>query len=286
MFELDERQKSIALMVLCPISLALMGYAVKMSNQSPVALVLLARFSISALVYTAWLGIRGFNFREIRPSRHVLRTALGFSSVACLFASISLIPLSTALCLSYTVPIFSYVISVCIGHIKADFRFLYVVGAVAAIAMIVQPSADVSLFGALLGLASAFFGALALFEIKRISSTEGSDAILLMYFLYSTLALLLFSFVATDTNGLQHSIAVSAPALIGVGLFGLLYQFSLVGSLKLVSVATVSLALLAAVALGYGIDIIAIGAQVSPWAMLGTALLAACIGAYSQASQS
>lgn len=285
MFELNDRQQSVALMILCPISLALMGYAVKMSNQLPVALVLLARFGISALVYAAWLGLRGFNFRTIRPSKHILRTVLGFSSVACLFGSISLIPLSTALCLSYTVPIFSYVISVCLGQVKADYRFLYVVGAVAAITMVVQPSAEINPLGAFLGLASAFFGALALFEIKRISSTEGSNAILVMYFVYSTLALLLYSSLTTEISMLQHSIAASMPALIGVGLFGLLYQFSLVGSLRLAPVATVSLALLAAVAIGYGIDIMALDAQVSIWALSGTALLAACIGAYNYASR-
>ena len=148
MFELETRQQSVALMVLCPISLALMGYAVKTSHHLPVALVLLARFGISALVYASWLWVRGFEFRTIRPSRHILRTVLGFCSVACLFGSISKIPLSTALCLSYTVPIFSYVISVCLGHVKADLRFLYVAGAVAAIAMIVQPSAAVKdMFG-------------------------------------------------------------------------------------------------------------------------------------------
>ncbi|WP_143081732.1 EamA family transporter [Thioclava dalianensis] len=272
-------------MVLCPISLALMGYAVKTSHHLPVAQVLLARFGISALIYTVWLGIRGFEFRAIRPLKHVLRTALGFCSVACLFGSISKIPLSTALCLSYTVPIFSYVISVCLGQVKADFRFLYVAGAVVAIAMIVQPSADISPFGALLGLASAFFGAMALFEIKRISHSEGTDAILVMYFVYATLALLLFSLFSNDTSGLGDSLAASAPQLLGVGLFGLLYQFSLVGALKHVPVATVSLALLAAIAIGYGIDIMALGAQVSLWALLGTVLLAACIGAYSRASR-
>ncbi len=286
MFELDERQKSVALIVLCPISLTLMGYAVKMSNHLPVALVLLARFGISALAYSAWLGIRGFKFRNIRPSRHLLRTVLGFSSVACLFGSISLIPLSTALCLSYTVPIFSYVISIFLRQIKVDRKFLYVAGAMAAIALIVQPSANVNPLGALLGLASAFFGALALFEIKRIANTEGTDAILLMYFLYSTLALLLFSFFATDVNDLQQNIMASGATLIGVGVFGLLYQFSLVGALKLMPVATVSLALLTAIALGYGVDIIALDAQINIWALLGTTLLAACIGAYSRASQS
>lgn len=285
MFELDNRHKSIALMILCPISLALMGYAVKLSNQLPVALVLLARFGISALVYSIWLCIRGFDFREIHPSRHILRTILGFSSVACLFGSISMIPLSTALCLSYTVPIFSYVISVCLDQMKADSRFLYVAGAVTAIAMIVQPSADVNQLGAFLGLASVFFGALALFEIKRISDTEGTDAILVMYFIYSTLVLTLFSFLSLDANFLQDTIGLSAPALIGEGLFGLLYQFGLVGSLNLVPVATVSLSLLVTFAIGYGIDIIALGAHVSMWAVLGTALLAVCIGAYSRASQ-
>ncbi|QBF31413.1 hypothetical protein CFI11_09295 [Thalassococcus sp. S3] len=281
---MDNRQQAIGLMMLCPMSLALMGYAVKLSHHVPVALVLLARFGISALVYGTWLGLRGFEFRSIRPTRHVLRTALGFSSVACLFGAISMIPLSTALCLSYTVPLFTYVISVALGHLKADIRFVYVAIAIVAIALIVRPSADINLLGACLGLASAFFGALALFEIKRIAKTEGSDAILIMYFLYSTLALLLFSIFGTQR--LEDDITASLPALIGVGLFGLAYQFSLVGSLARAPVATVSLALLAAVAIGYGIDIIALGAQVSGWAVLGTALLAASIAGYSLTDRS
>lgn len=278
---LDDKSRAAILVALCPLSLALMGMGVKFANQLPIAIILLARFGISATIYSAWLLATGFAFRTIRPLRHILRTLLGFSSVACLFASISVIPLSTALCLSYTVPIFSYVISICIRQLKPDRRIFYVLGAIAAVAMIVQPSANVNAFGALLGLASAFFGALALFEIKRISRTEGSDAILFMYFLYSTFVLIAYLLIADHRNAFPD-ISQTTPALIAVGVFGLLYQFSLVGALGLASVAVVSLALLVAVALGYGIDILVFGIDVNVWAVCGTGLLALCIGAYSR----
>ena len=283
MFELDDRRRSAFLIALCPVSLALMGLGVKLSNNLPVAVVLLSRFGISALIYSAWLWGRGFRFREIRPFRHVLRTLLGFASVACLFASISLIPLSTALCLSYTVPIFSYTISVCTGQLQPDHKVLYVIGAVGAIAMIVQPSADVILLGAALGLASAFFGALALFEIKRVSKTEGTDAILFMYFLYSTIALTLYVTLSVEFRAPGLDASAVLPALIAVGVFGLLYQFSLVGALRMSSVSIVSLALLVAVAIGYLIDLFVFDVGMNVWAVSGTILLALCIGAYSRA---
>jgi len=282
MFEFDERKQSALFFALCPLSLALMGLGVKMSHQLPVAIVLLSRFGISAGIYSVWLWGSGFNFRQIRPFRHILRTLLGFTSVACLFGAISRIPLSAALCLSYTVPIFSYVISICSRQLGPDHRVLYVLGSVCAITMIVQPSADVNLLGVILALASAFFGALALFEIKRITKTEGPKAILFMYFLFSTTALSIYVAATSDHSELLPNTSSLLPALIAVGIFGLLYQLSLVGALKVASVGAVSLALLVAVALGYIIDIFVFDIEVTSWAILGTVLLAVCIGLYSR----
>lgn len=278
--EQEAKHRSRLLLTLYPITLASLGYAVKMTGGLPVAVVLLVRFGLSALVFSAILLARGFSFRSIKPSHHILRTVLGFASVACFFGSISLIPLSTALCLSYSVPIFSYVLSILKGDDHFDYRVLFVAGAVGAVALIAHPSADVGLLGVGLGLASAFFGAFALFEIKRISKSEGPDAILIMYFLYSTVALVAFVLLfEAPSEYLAQAQAAWLP-LFAVGIIGLIYQMTLVNALKLVAVSTVSLTMLVAVALGYGIDVFFLGTAIDAASVIGTLLLALCVAGY------
>lgn len=228
---------------------------------------------------------RGFSFRSIRPARHILRSFLGLASVSCLFGSISLIPLSTALCLSYMVPVFTYGISVYTGAARLDHRALLLLGGLVGVALIVQPEASVDLLGAALGICSALCGALGLFEIKRLSECESPDAILIMYFLYST-ALLACAVLFFDSWPEVAKLALTdMTGLIAVGILGLLYQLFLLNALRRITVATMSMAMLVAVALGYGIDTLILGAALSQLAVWGTALLALSLVGYLGACQ-
>ncbi len=270
---------------LCPLSLALMGFAVKLSAGFTTELILLARFAFSALIYLLVLQWRGFDFRSIRPARHILRSVLGLASVSCLFGSISLIPLSTALCLSYMVPVFTYGISVYTGAARLDHRAALILGALVGVALIVQPEASVDPLGAALGICSALCGALALFEIKRLSQCESPDAVLVMYFLYST-GILACVVLVLDSWPLAAEFAlINTSGLIAVGILGLLYQLFLLTALRQATVATMSMALLVAVALGYGIDTLLLGAALSPLAVWGTTLLAISLMGYHRASR-
>ena len=243
----------IASILLCPISLAGMGMFIKAAKGVPESALLLARFGVPALIYWGLLCFKRYPFRTIRPHKHLLRAALGFLSVSCLFAAIARIPLSTALCLSYTLPFFAYAIALLSGRDRLDARGLFVIGALAGVTCITNPSAHADIIGIAFALASALFGAIALYEIKRIARSEDSDAVLIMYFTISTIALTLY-ILFFDKDAVQTMNTAPWGMLLLIGVSGLLYQVGLVTSLKEVSVSLLSMFLLFSVAISFAGD--------------------------------
>lgn len=243
----------IASILLCPISLAGMGMFIKAAKGVPESALLLARFGVPALIYWGLLCFKRYPFRTIRPHKHLLRAALGFLSVSCLFAAIARIPLSTALCLSYTLPFFAYGIALLSGRDRLDARGLFVIGALVGVALMTNPSAHADIAGIVFALASALSGAVALYEIKRIARSEDSDAVLIMYFTISTIALMLY-ILFFDKSAVQTMNTVPWGRLMLIGISGLVYQVGLVTSLKEVSVSLLSMFLLFSVAIGFAGD--------------------------------
>jgi drug/metabolite transporter (DMT)-like permease len=266
----------VAAILLCPISLASMGMLIKAAGGVPQSALLLARFGVPALIYWGLLAVKRYPFRTIRPHKHLLRAALGFLSVSSLFAAIARIPLSTALCLSYTLPFFAYAIGMLSGRQRPDARGLCVIGALVGVACMTNPSAHADVVGIAFGLASAFFGAIALYEIKRVARTEDADAVLLMYFTISTIGLTLYILLFdASAERMAHSFPWGTLTLIG--LCGLLYQIGLVTSLKEASVSLVSMFLLFSVVIGFAGDRLLFGATFTIAGTVGLVVLAASI---------
>ncbi|WP_206955419.1 DMT family transporter [Trinickia acidisoli] len=266
----------VASVLLCPLSLASMGMFIKAAQGVPESALLLARFGVPALIYWCLLAYKRYPFRSIRPHKHVLRATLGFLSVSCLFAAIARIPLSTALCLSYTLPFFAYAIALISGRERLDARGLFIVGALIGVACITNPSAHADVVGIAFALASALFGAIALYEIKRIARSEDSDAVLIMYFTISTIALMLY--ILFFDQGVVQTMNTAPWGLLAlIGVCGLLYQVGLVTSLKEVSVSLVSMFLLFSVVISFAGDRLWFKATFTTIGMLGLIVLAASI---------
>lgn len=266
----------IASILLCPVSLAGMGMFLKAAKGVPESVLLLARFGVPALIYWGLLAFRRYPFSRIRPHKHLLRALLGFLSVSCLFAAIARVPLSTALCLSYTLPFFAYAMALLSGRERLDTRGLFVIGALVGVTCITNPSAHADLLGIALALASALFGAIALYEIKRIARSEDSDAVLLMYFTISTIGLTLY-IAFFDKSAMQTMDTVPWGMLALIGICGLLYQVGLVTSLKQVSVSLVSMFLLLSVGISFAGDWLLFKSAFTPVGTLGLVVMAASI---------
>ena len=262
--------------LLCPISLAGMGMFVKSTKGVPESALLLARFGVPALIYWGLLSLKRYPFTSIRPHKHLLRAALGFLSVCCLFAAIARVPLSTALCLSYTLPFFAYAISLISGRERLDARGVFVIGALAGVACMTNPNAHADVIGIALALASALFGAVALYEIKRVARSEDSDAVLVMYFTISTIGLTIY-ILFFDKAAMQTISPVPWGKLALIGICGLLYQVGLVTSLKEVSVSLVSMFLLLSVAISFVGDLLLFRSAFTFVGTIGLVILAASI---------
>lgn len=262
--------------LLCPINLAGMGMFIKAANGVPESALLLARFGVPALIYWGMLCLKRYPFRTIRPHKHLLRAALGFLSVSCLFGAIERIPLSTALCLSYTLPFFAYAIALLSRRDRLDARGLFVIGALAGVTCMTNPSSHADVFGIALALVSALFGAIALYEIKRIARSEDSDAVLIMYFTISTIGLALYIFFF-DKAAVQTMDTVPWGMLVLIGVCGLVYQVGLVTSLKEVSVSLLSMFLLFSVAISFAGDRLLFKSAVTFVGTLGLVILAVSI---------
>ncbi|NRO95297.1 EamA family transporter [Paraburkholderia sp. NMBU_R16] len=262
--------------LLCPVSLAGMGMFVKSTKGVPESALLLARFGVPALIYWGLLSLKRYPFTSIRPHKHLLRAALGFLSVCCLFAAIARVPLSTALCLSYTLPFFAYAISLISGRERLDARGVFVIGALAGVACMTNPNAHADVTGMAFALASALFGAIALYEIKRVARSEDSDAVLVMYFTISTIGLTIYM-LFFDKAAMQTVSPVPWGKLALIGICGLLYQVGLVTSLKEVSVSLVSMFLLFSVAISFVGDLLLFKSAFTFAGTIGLAILAASI---------
>lgn len=171
---------------------------------------------------------------------------------------------------------FAYAIALFSGRDRLDARGLFVVGALARVACMTNPNSHADVIGIALALASALFGAVALYEIKRIARSEDSDAVLIMYFTISTIALLLY-ILLFDKTAVKTMNTVPWGVLVPIGISGLVYQVGLVTSLKEVSVSLVSMFLLLSVAISFAGDRLFFKSVLTFVGTLGLVILAVSI---------
>ena len=232
---------AVMLMIGSSLSFALMGAAVKASTAGFPFLVSLFFRSIIGIVP---LGILVLATRgSLRSSRHPLlfrRSLLGFMAMCLFFLGIEKLPLSTAVVLNQSSPVFTVVFSALIlKEHKALHVLPFALVAFVGVAVLVGPDLSTSGLWATLTLVSAVLSALAYVTVKQLSSTESSAIIVFYFSVWGTLfsvvtisAAMLFGFGGLDMPGVFRQL--SNPwtlAVLGcVGLFGVLGQLLMTAS--------------------------------------------------------
>ncbi|MFO1057089.1 MAG: DMT family transporter [Dongiaceae bacterium] len=125
--------------------------------------------------------------RTGRLGMHLFRAATGTGAWFCLMLAIRMLPLPTAVLLTYSAPLWMPLIAWAATRERVAPRVW--IGAAlgfAGIALVLHPSADLPLGGAAWGLAAALLLALALLAVRWLGSTEPTPRILFYYFLLST----------------------------------------------------------------------------------------------------
>ncbi len=156
----------------------------------PAFVVAFFRTLIAFLCLLPW-ALRGglAAVRTKRPFDHLLRSACGIGAFACLTFALENLILSDAMVLTFSYPLWTILIAAAFMGEKIRIRrTLATVAGFVGVVLVVQPQGGISP-AALLALASAVLSSLALFNVKRLTSTEPPQRIVFYFFFFGVLML-------------------------------------------------------------------------------------------------
>ena len=183
-----------------------------------------------------WLFRSGMaGLKTGRLKLYVWRTAIGLSSMLLSFSALALLPLSLAVALSFTAPLFTTMgAALFLGETVRIRRWTATLLGFAGILVIVRPGAAPLNIGMLLMIASAALNAATTLIVKRLSGTESANAIVTYMVLLMTpmsLAPALFVWQAPPVS--------LWLLLVGLGLAGTLGHLCYVRALRLAEASAV-----------------------------------------------
>jgi drug/metabolite transporter (DMT)-like permease len=171
-------------------------------------------------------GFRPLRTHHIRL--HLLRAASGTAAWFGLFLAITLIPLSNAVLLTYSAPLWMPLIGWIVTRQTISVRlWAGVMIGFLGVFLVLNPSSSQFGIGALFAIGAAILLALALMSVRWLEATEPVPRILFYYFLFSTVMLLPFaasSWGPIEGPGWPYLVAIGICLLGSQVLIALAYQ--------------------------------------------------------------
>jgi len=182
--------------------------------------------NLIALLFIAPIALRGGwePLRTEKLSLHILRAASGTACWYALFVAITMMPLTNAILLSFSAPLWMPVIAWLITREKSSTAtgFGAALGFVGVV-LVLQPHHHRFNVGTLFALAAALLLAVALMSVRWLGATEPMPRILLYYFLLSTVMAIPIAVIQ------WHSVPAQAWIyLLGIGFAQLFAQVLIV----------------------------------------------------------
>ncbi len=180
-------------------------------------------FGLLVLVPVLWQRGGRIDLRTRHPGLHLLRSLFGLAAMYCFFYALSVLPLADAVLLNFTAPLFiPWVALLWLGErVGARIWGAIAIGFV-GILFILRPGESLYTRGALIGLASGAFAAVAMVSLRKLSATEPALRVVVYYGLICTLVSFGPALWAWQPVSL-HRLSVLAAA----GLFATLGQYLL-----------------------------------------------------------
>lgn len=176
------------------------------------------------------------NLKTARIGLHVLRAAAGTGAWMGLFLAITLIPLTDAVLLTYSAPIWIPLIAwILHGRKAGGVVWVAVVIGFVGIALVLHPTSNMLTWGVPLALGAAILLALGLMSIRWLNKTEPNVRILFYFFLLSTLCILPVALLNWKTPNPSAWIY-----LLGIGVGQLSSQVFLIKAYKYASAMTLA----------------------------------------------
>jgi drug/metabolite transporter (DMT)-like permease len=180
---------------------------------------------VPLLVWLAWQGHLIDSIRTRNPKGHLVRGAIGCCGMFSGFAALSLLPLPDAVALGYAVPLIvvalaGFLLKEKVGAYRWSAVAIGFVGVVIMLApQIGQATADATYtLGAGIALFASFCNAGAVIQVRRLTETEETGAIVLYFSLLTTvmgLATIVFGWRMPDL--MDGILLVSIGVLGGIG---------------------------------------------------------------------
>lgn len=218
----------IGLKLVATLCFAVMVACIKALPEVPLGEVVFSRSFFALLPLVVYFGMRGelrSALRTTNPMGHLKRVVAGGLSMTAWFACLKLLPLPEALAISFAAPIITLVLAtIFLGETMRVFRWSASVVGLFGVLIVLWPrlaaldqgfSGEHAALGALLALASAFFMAVAMIQIRQLVATESTASIIF----YFTLSVMLASLASLPFGWLVPSLE-DAALLVAAGIFG------------------------------------------------------------------
>jgi drug/metabolite transporter (DMT)-like permease len=138
------------------------------------------RFLFGSLILWPILSSRGISLRGNQTRILILRGLFGTFSFFCLLKSISMVPLSNAIVLLYTFPLFAFLFSFLFSRAEIKIGEIFLIGiGLLGIYVLVNPDFHSFNVGYIYGLLSGCLGGMAMVFIYKARQTNGA---LIIYF--------------------------------------------------------------------------------------------------------
>ena len=224
----DTPQAAIAWMVLAGLCFSATGVFVKLSGGHVIVWTVIFGRSVVIAVMTYILSKiqkGSLSFKE--PKWLISRCITGFSAMACYFYAIPLIPLTTAVVLQWTSPLFVALFSgYLIKEKVSPFLFGCIGIAFAGTVLIISPSFEAIETNALYALASGILSALAYLSIRELRSTASSESVVFWFAIFCIMVSLpLSARELTTLSSYEIQILVGVGITAGIGQIGMTRAF-------------------------------------------------------------
>lgn len=143
-------------------------------------------FSVVCILPWAWK----FGFKNIRTKRiklYLMRTISGVAGMTMLFYSISIIPLTQTIALTFTVPIFTTILAIFFLNERVGWhRWAAIIVGFIGVLIIVRPGAEAFHYGSLLVIATTCCWSVSNILVKKLTDTDDSKTIVFLMMLFMT----------------------------------------------------------------------------------------------------
>lgn len=219
-------------MIVASFFFACMGVCVKLSAEAvSAAEIVFYRSAISLVLMCGLVRWRGMRMATPHWRFQLQRAASGFLSLLLYFYAITMLPLASAVTLSYTSPLFLAIYLAWFGKmpLRRDMLGALVLGFIGVVLLLRPTFSSEQALGGLIGLASGILAGLAYYNVRELGARGETEERTVFYFsLFSTIAsalwMVLFEFHALDWR--------SAALLAGVGIFATMAQLAMTRAYK------------------------------------------------------